>query len=302
MRKEHAMVAGAGILSGFVVFGAGVLSSMGLSLYEIGLLHGIFILFFIPIILIKKELRPDSDSIKFFAVYGFLAFLSNFTEFAPVIMGIPVAIVTLLLYTQPFWTVAIGKLALKEKITRGKTAAALLVVAGAALIAWQPLPDGINPLGVALALAGGLVISLWVVFGRIAGKRKYHPLSTQTGYYSFMLIFLALSYPAMSLFVTDKSIVSFSFMHPAHVWVSLFLYFIFAIMLSHILYYQGAKKVPASTSGIILLLEPIVASVLAYAFLGQHLTAFTVAGGAFIILGNYIVLKKENLSEIPDAL
>ena len=50
MHKEHAMVAGAGGLAGFVVFGAGVFSAMGLSLYEIGLLHGIFILMFVPIV------------------------------------------------------------------------------------------------------------------------------------------------------------------------------------------------------------------------------------------------------------
>ena len=158
--------------------------------------------------------------IRFFALYGFLAFLSNFTEFAPVIIGVPAAVVVLLLYTQPLWTVMIGKIALKENISREKLAASAMVAVGAAFVVWQPFSWSINPAGAVLALAGGLVISLWIIFGRVAGKRDYHPLSTQTGYYIFMLVFLALSYPAVAYFVRDPSIVSFSLSHSPLIWLS----------------------------------------------------------------------------------
>ncbi len=299
MEKEYWMVIFAAILSGLVVFGAGFFSEMGLSFYEISFLHGLFIFLLLPFIIFKKECRIKKSMFRFFATYGLLAFIANFTEFLPVVLGVPVAVVVLLLYTQPLWTVLISKVFLKEHISKIKYFSTFLVIIGVIIVV-NPLSANLNNisiLGIMLSTIGGLIISLWIILGRVAGKRDYHPVTTKFGYYLFNLIYLALFYPLFVFFVGDISFSRLSFIQSIDIWIYLFLYAIGTILFSHLLYYYGAKKVPASTSGIIFLLEPVVAGILASVVLGQIIGLNVMIGGSIIILSNYLVLRNENVKK-----
>jgi len=108
----------------------------------------------------------------------------------------------------------------------------------------------------------------------------------------FTIMYLLMLYPFLSLFVKDPSIMDISPGMPPVVWLYLGLFSIFIITLPNILYFQGARKVPASIAGIILLLEPLVAAVLAAVFLEQPITVNIVVGGVLILASNYIVIRK----------
>ncbi len=82
-----------------------------------------------------------------------------------------------------------------------------------------------------------------------------------------------------------------SFNLAPEIWVYL-LGFAFIVFIPHIIYFYGAKKVPASVSGIILLLEPVVAALMASLFLQQALTLNILVGGALILISNYIVMRE----------
>jgi drug/metabolite transporter (DMT)-like permease len=208
------------------------------------------------------------------------------------LLGTPVAIVVLLLYTQPLWTTILSKLFLNEKITKYKIFAVFLVLMGV-IVLLNPLSLSTTgtTFGVLLALVGGLLLSIWVILGKVAGTKHYHPITTEFGSDFFTVLFLILFFPLISVFVKNPSIMSLSVNIPINVWFYLFIFFIAARLSTHLFYFYGVKKVPVSTAGIILLLEPVSAAILAAVFFNQPLTWNILLGGGLILLSNYIVIK-----------
>jgi DME family drug/metabolite transporter len=62
-------------------------------------------------------------------------------------------------------------------------------------------------------------------------------------------------------------------------------------VIPHLLFYRGFKKIEASVAGILLLLEPISASILAALFLDQPIGLDIMVGGALLLLSNYFVIS-----------
>jgi len=176
MQKEHWYVITAGILAGTIIFGAQVLVNLGLSLYQIAILPLLFTIFLLPIIILKKECKIKKSMIKIFMLYGLIASFAAIAEFLPVVLGVPVAVIVLLLYTQPLWTIILSKFILDEDITKRKILAMLIVLAGTLILINPFNIDRIGSvLGVIIALFGGITLSLWIIMGRVAGKKEYHP-------------------------------------------------------------------------------------------------------------------------------
>lgn len=299
MEREYWFITFSAALSGGIIFGGRVFAEMGLSFYQFAILHGLFIFLLLPIVILKKECRLSRDMLRLFVIFGFLSSLTYFTEFLPVFLGVPVAVVVLLLYTQPMWTAVLGRALLNERITRHKAFAVLLVMLGVLLLINPFSTEGVgDPRGVILAILGGALMSSWIIMSRIAGIRKYNPLTTKFGYSLFMLVFLFVFYPVFAFLVKDPVMASLSFDVSLDVLVYLGIYSVLLVHLPIILYFQGMKKVSASTSGVMLLLEPVVAAILASLFLNQPVTLNMMAGGSLILISNYIVIRKSRKMEI----
>lgn len=86
-------------------------------------------------------------------------------------IGPPTA--TLLLYVHPALVALISVLLRRERLTPGKTAALAVGLTGVLLVLWTPV-DRLDPLGVILALAGALALSLYVVAAQ-TGSRGMPP-------------------------------------------------------------------------------------------------------------------------------
>lgn len=302
MGKEYLFVVITGIMFGSLVFGGQVFVNMGLSLYEISLFTMVFGLLLLPFIILRKECRFRRDMVGFFLVFGIFGAVTRLSQFGSLVLGVPVAIVVLLLYTQPVWTVIFSKLFLKERLTRHKILAMVLVLTGMVILV-NPftVTDIGNPFGIVVALIGGVALSGFVIYGRRSGvkryffimtTKRYHFITTTFGYMVFTLIILAISYPIMSLFTQDLSIIRVSFNLPAIMWLYLFIFVLVSGIIPYALLFKGEQKVSASRAGIILLLEPVSASILAMLFLQQPLTVNIIIGGALILFSNYLVIRK----------
>jgi drug/metabolite transporter (DMT)-like permease len=110
----------------------------------------------------------------------------------------------------------------------------------------------------------------------------------------FTTIFLLILYPLISLFVADKQIVGLNLNLPVNIWFYMLLFEVFAMIAPQLCYYIGSRKVSASNAGIILLLEPVSASILSVLFLKEILSINIIIGGALILLSNYLVIKEES--------
>jgi drug/metabolite transporter (DMT)-like permease len=296
MQKEHLYIIISALLFGLITAGAQFFSNLGLSLYEISVLSFFMeVLILVPIVLIKKEYAIKRKMVPFFIVYGLIGSFLQFTQYGGIVLGVPVAIVALLLYNQPIWSIIFGKIMLKEKITKIKFIAVIISFLGVIILIQPWNIASVGPIqGIIFALLGGIFLSLWVVYGRKSGINNQHYVTTAAGYAIFSAIWLFLFWPAASLFFHDLNIIRLNINILAKSWYYIFIFALAAHIIPHFFFYKGVQKIQASVAGIILLLEPISATILAAIFFAQSISLSTFFGGALILLSNYLIIHNKN--------
>jgi drug/metabolite transporter (DMT)-like permease len=289
---QQLLIIGAAIFYGFITVGGKYFTDVGFSLYEISLLLLFTPILLIPVLVIRKDLWISTDRIPFFVMFGLIGALLQLTQFGGIVLGVPVAVVALLLYTQPIWTTVLGRWLLNETITFTKIIAAVLALTGIfVLVDPFHVRRNFSAVGLISALFAGLFLSLWVIWGRKSGLKKQHFVTTTFGYTLFTAIWLLILYPFASVILSGPRFHRLNFAIYWQHWWSVGGYTIFASLTPACLAFAGMRKIEASTAGIILLFEPVSAAILAYLFFKQSLTANIFLGGSLILLANYILIK-----------
>ncbi len=294
MAKEYWLIIIANIMFGSIVSGGQFFINSGLSVYEF-MLYSFIIetLLLLTIVFFKREYLIKRGFIGFFIIYGLIGALQSASQYIPLFFGVSVAVVAFLIYTQFIWTTLIGRLFLKERLTKRKIWAIFFGLAGIFFLidifnaSWHG-----SIIGISVALAGGLLLSLWIVWGRISGLNKQHFVTTDLGYAGFTSVWLLLFWPVANHFVKNEGLTRLSVNFPPKFWLFIFI-FTLITTIPHLLFYKGVQKVTAFASGIMTLLEPLSAALLAAFFLSQPLTANVALGGAFIIFSNYLAIGKD---------
>lgn len=284
----------AGILSGTIVLIGKIFSNLGMSLYEISTLPFILpTIFLLPFILLNKKYGFKKETIPVLVLYGIVAGAISLAQFGSVIMGVPVAIVVLLLYTQPLWTIIFSNYFLKEKITFKDILACLIVLLGLAILL-NPFGAGEikNWTGIIVALIGGISLSGWLVIGSFVSKKGNEPLNTLFSGNIFMLLSLAILYPFVSQLTKIPQFINFSFNWSFSFWLYLSIFGFLISIIIPLFYLNGVKKISTTDAGIILLLEPLVAAILSAILLNQQITFNILIGGIFIFFANYLKINQ----------
>jgi drug/metabolite transporter, DME family len=295
MQKEYWFIILAGILYGTITPGGQFLMERGLSLYEVTFYRSLLVfVILLPVVLIKPRYMPKGDKILFYAVYGLIGGLLELLLFSGLALGVPVALTVLLLYTQPVWTIFIGRLVLGEKITFVKLGSVFLGLAGMAILlkSWETGGVG-SSAGVAAALAAGVLLSLWVILGKRSAMLDQHYITTTFGWSGFASLWLLLLLPLFSRLVSDKGLVNLSLSLTRANWIYLAAFALLGGAIPHLLFYRSLERISASVAGIILLLEPVSATVIAWILLSQRIGLYILLGGVFILLSNYLVIRSE---------
>ena len=294
MSKEFWFVIVASVLFGAITPGGQFFIDIGLSLFEVSLYRVLFIsLTILPVVLIKREYLIKKEMTFFFVVYGMIGALLELTQFAGIVFGVPVAIVVLLLYSQPIWTILFARIMLDEPITKRKIASAVIALSGIVVLlkSWE-IKSADSALGIIASILGGIVLSLWVIWGRKSGINKQHYLTTTIGWSGFSAIWLILLWPIVNLFIDKPSIIQLSAELPLQYWPQFLAFGFIAGVVPHLLFYRGIQKIHASIAGIILLLEPVSATVLAAIIFSQPIGLNIISGGGLILLSNYLIISK----------
>ncbi len=294
MSREYWFVTTAALLYGTIAAGGQFFINSGLSLFEVSLYRVLLIsLILLPVVLVKRQYLIKREAIYFFTVYGLIGAFLELTQFAGIALGVPVAIVVFLLYSQPIWTVPLARLMLDEKITVRKILSVVTAILGLSVLlkSWD-IKSFDSMAGVTCALLGGIFLSLWIIWGRKSGINTQHYLTTTIGWSGFSVIWLLLLWPITALFIQEPSIVELSLHSLANHWVNFLIFGLVAGVIPHLLFYRGMKNVQASIAGIILLLEPVSATLLAKITFDQPIGLNVLWGGCLILLSNYLVIRE----------
>ena len=198
-----------------------------------------------------------------------------------------VASASVLVCLSPVFLAALGFWWLGERLALPVVAAIGLAVVGAALIGWGDhtgLETGPQPLlGNALALGGALLVSLYLLIGRVVRQR------TSWLAYVFPLYLVAALTAFVPALLLDVPLWGYS---PRF-------YALCALMalgpqiLGHGSFNYSVKYIPAAWLGLLSLLEPVGASLLAYLLFEEVPPALSVVGMVLVLVAVAFAVQYE---------
>jgi drug/metabolite transporter (DMT)-like permease len=192
-----------------------------------------------------------------------------------------VASSVLLVNTAPLFSIGFSRLFLHESVPRRVLLATALALGGAALVAAGDWGEGAHSLlGDGLAVAGAVALSVYHVIGR--GLRGSLPL------HAYVLAVWSVSAIALVLMAVPTDVPLWDY--PAHTFLVFGALALLPMLGGHGLVNVSLRLLPAPTVGLFLLGEPVGATLLALALLGEVPGALTVIGGAVVIAALTLVV------------
>lgn len=287
------------LLYGLLVFGGKMMSLSGFSLVEVLIMPNLIILLLLAIT-IKPELK------KFFSVSWWVSLLYLITvifgqigQFAPLFMGLSVSLTVFILYTQPLWTTLISTIFLKTKFTKKDAVLIFMMLLGLLFLLspWQEFKFSIW--GFLTALMGGVAMSGWIIInGSFYAPKNLKPISITFFTNAYQSIPFLLILPLFMKIIPDSSVSGFSFDKDLNVIFLVFLYSVSVFIAAPCLFYAAAKKINNIHLGLVLLLEPVVATILDSLFLHTPITWNILLGGLLILGANAYLVIKSSKKEI----
>jgi drug/metabolite transporter (DMT)-like permease len=239
------------------------------------------ILFIITIL--WKGRSALSVKVKDLPLFALLAFLGIPLEFLLQVLSLEntsVTNFTLIFCLAPFFIIFGSALMTREKVTRNKLLGTVLAFAGVAFVVMSGgFALSANLLGDGLALIACVVWAVYTVVGKPINQR-YTTLTVL----NYVFIFGALEMLPLLLLSPMTMPTAFT----GDTWISMAFLTIFCSLAAFFMYNNGVEKLPASTVGMFIYLNPLAGVLLAAIVLGESVTVFTFAGMALIILGIYV--------------
>jgi drug/metabolite transporter (DMT)-like permease len=230
-------------------------------------------------------LRLQRRDLPFFMAFGLLGVTAFFVVYVYAIRLTGGATAAVLLYTAPTWVTLIAWRAFGEPLTRTKLAALILSFLGCALVAraYNLIQLRLDIVGIVFGLASGLTYGLYTLFNKRAVQR-YSPWTA---------MFYALGCGGLFLLPWQS---------PSRLWAAMSrpapALWLLALALgptlgAYLMLGKSLERLPASVVSIVATSEPVIATVLAWAFLAQGLTPAQVAGGGAVLAG-VLLLQRDN--------
>jgi drug/metabolite transporter (DMT)-like permease len=236
--------------------------------------------------LAPERLAVSRRELPLLAAYGVagVAMVQEFYFLA--IDRLPVGIALLFEYTAPVLVALWARFVLHQPVRQRVWAALVLALSGLALVA-EVWSGRLNGAGVAAALGGAVSLAVYYLLGEHSVGRR-DPLSTTFWTFLFATLFWSLLQPWWS-FPTGSVTGSASLLgNVAHVRAPLWLLLASMVVLGTIvpfaLVLSSLRHLPATRVGVVGMLEPVIASAVAWVWLGEALSAVQLTGGAVVIV------------------
>ena len=288
----YAMVWTAAIL--FAVNGtvSKVILSSGISSVELTQIRstGAFVGFALVVLLTApRRFRVGRRELRFLIVFGVTGVAFVQWLYFVSIHRLPIGIALLIQYVAPLLVALFVRLVLGRKVRRRIWVALALALAGLGLVVevWSTGLQ-LDAVGLAAALGGAVAYAAYILMAE-HGVRRRDPVSLSAYGFGFAALFWLVVRPPW-LFPADRVDDSVSLLgnlerFEAPVWLLLLFVVVVGTMITFGLVVTALRHLPATRVGIVAMLEPVVASVVAWAWLGESLGAWQLAGGSVVLAG-----------------
>ncbi|MEW5932497.1 MAG: EamA family transporter [Bacillota bacterium] len=237
------------------------------------------------------------SDLRYFLLSGFSGPGTSQPMFILTVAGAPLAVAVLLNYTAPLFVALLARLFLREKLSPPRVIALALSIAGLGLVTGV-LPDGtlttcsIKPLALLTGLGSGFFYAVnLLVLRRLSGT--YSPATVQIWGpllgLPLLLLFRLLLAPAVAPALTGAT------------GGAILLMSLGPGLAAFLLVTFGLRRVEAAPASILLTVEPLVAALLGWLVLGEHLTLTQGTGMLVVLAAICLVSLERKAGELPRA-
>jgi drug/metabolite transporter (DMT)-like permease len=255
---------------------------------------GAFLLLFAVLVVLRPQsLRVHRSELPVLLTFGVLglAFVQWF--YFEAISRLDIGVALLIQYVAPVLVALWARFAYHEPVRRRIWASLALSVLGIALLVqlWEGLT--LDGLGVAAALGSAVTFAVYVLAAERAVTRR-DPVSLVC--YGFLLasVFWALIQPLWSfpIELVDESVSLLGRLEDISlpVWLLMTWMVVLGTIIPFALLAASLRHIPASRAAITAMFEPVAATIFAYAWLGESLTAAQLIG-AFVVLAAILLAQ-----------
>jgi drug/metabolite transporter (DMT)-like permease len=267
-----------------VILGSGISSVRLLEVRSLGAALGFAL---VLLVVAPGRLRATRRELPFLAVFGIcgLAFVQWFYFLA--IHRLAVGIALLIEYLGALLVALWARYVFHEPVRRRIWAALALALAGLAMIVDLFGGGELSSAGIGFALVSAVTYTAYILLAeRGVGDRD--AVSLLAWGFGFAALFLAIVAPWWS-FPGDRVADSVSLLghlesHDLPVWALMAWVIVVGTIVPFFLLVSALRHLPATRVAIISMLEPVVATIVAWAWLGESLTAVQLAGAVVVLL------------------
>jgi DME family drug/metabolite transporter len=219
-----------------------------------------------------------------FVALGLLGVAAFFVVYIYAIALTGMGVAAVLMYTAPAWVTLISATFFRERLSGLKVGALLLACAGCALVGrvYDLNSVRLNLLGILAGLGAGLTYGLYTIFSKVA-QRRYTSWGTLAYALGIGGLFML---PLQPLDIVARALTA-----PIILFWLLMLGLI-PTLVGGVAFNAALRRIPASDASIVATLEPVIAALLGWTFLGEQLEAPQLLG-AGLILTAVMILQRE---------
>lgn len=201
---------------------------------------------------------------------------------------LPVGVALLLEFTGPLLIALFSRVVLRHAVHRHVWLALGLTLGGLALVAQVWHDVGLDPIGVAAGFGSAACLATFYLLGKHALQR-HDPMTLSFWTFIFASLFWAVAQPWWSFdpsaLTARTSLLGALGGVQLPVWVALGWVVVLGTLAPYALEVAALRHLPATTTGVVGMIEPVIAAAVAWLWLDQVLNGVQVAGGVLVLLG-----------------
>jgi drug/metabolite transporter (DMT)-like permease len=290
-RLGYAMVATAAAL--FAVNGSvsKVVLSSGLSSLELAQIRNtcaaiLFLAFLL--VVAPSRLRVGRRELVFLIAFGLVGIALVQWLYFVAIENLPVGVALLIEFTAPLFVALFARFVYKEHVRRRIWVAVAMCLTGLALVVELWTGVAFSTVGVTAAFGGALALTAYLL---MAERQRRHRDAASLSFYGFL--FAALLWAVIqplwefpwNVLGDDVSLQGNLSEYSAPVWALVAFIVVIGTMITFSLLTGSLRHISATRASIVATLEPVVATIVAWAWLGETFGPTQLIGGAVVIAG-----------------
>ncbi len=207
------------------------------------------------------------------------------------IHNLPVGVALLIEFTAPLFVALFARFVYKEQIRRRIWVAVALCIFGLALVVELWAGVAFSTIGVTAALCGAFGLTAYLL---LAERERRHRDAVSLSFYGFLFAALlwALVQPLWqfpwNVLDNDVSLQGNLSEYTAPVWALVGFIVVIGTMITFSLLTGALRHISATRASIVATLEPVVATVVAWLWLGETFGPMQLVGGAIVLAGIFL--------------